>query len=117
MIRWEQLEALFRLHTGKNSCVEILFSIKDHPRFSCCWMGKLWDPGAKKEAFWYGLTEDGKNAFDYRSFEEMIQAPVFEGKSLAECWPQVVIEEIDGCDPEERLRDLLKNAPLSAATR
>ena len=32
---------------------------------------------------------------------------VFDGKSLVEIWDTVTVEEIDGCDPTERLRDYI----------
>ena len=37
------------------------------------------------------------------TFDEMISAKVFDGKSLFEVWDTVTVEEIDGCEPMERL--------------
>ena len=59
------------------------------------------DRKTKKDVFWYGLTPDGKNAYDYLTFEEFSSANVFDGKSLLEIWDNIVIEEINGCDPME----------------
>ena len=64
-------------------------------------MGKMPDRKTKKDVFWYGLTPDGKNAYDYLTFEEFSSANVFDGKSLLEIWDNIVIEEINGCDPME----------------
>lgn len=70
-------------------------------------MGKLHDKKIGQDIYWFGLTADGKNAFDYPTFEEFSNAKVFDGKSLVEIWDTVTIEEIDGCDPTERLRDYI----------
>ena len=55
----------------------------------------------KQDVFWYGLTPDGKNAYDYPTFEEFVTFKIFDGKSLLEIWDAVLIESIDGCDPTE----------------
>ena len=104
MIQFEQMKQLFTFDTKKKFCVEIQFMLQGSTKFDYCWMGKMWSRDEQKDVFWYGLTPDGKNAFDYPSFEEMSQAPVFGGLSLKEAWDQVIVEEIDGCDPLERLQ-------------
>ena len=58
-------------------------------------------PKTKKDVFWFGLTPDGDNAYDYPTFEEFSFAKIFDGKSLMEIWDNIVIEEINGCDPME----------------
>ena len=55
----------------------------------------------RKMFFWFGLTPDGDNAYDYPTFEEFSFAKIFDGKSLMEIWDNIVIEEINGCDPME----------------
>jgi len=107
MITFDQITRLFTLDTKKLFCVEIQFMLLNNPKYDYCWMGKMWNRDAQKDIFWYGLTPDGKNAFDYPSFEEMANAPVFDGLSLKAVWDQVVIEEIDGCDPLKRLEDYI----------
>ena len=52
----------------------------------------------KQDVFWYGLTSDGKNGYDYNTFEEFASDNIFDGKSLREIWNNIDIEEIDGCD-------------------
>ena len=64
-------------------------------------MGKMPDKKTKKDVFWFGLTPDGDNAYDYPTFEEFSFANIFDGKSLMEIWDNIVIEEINGCDPME----------------
>ncbi len=111
MIQYEQIEKLFSFNTKKKFCVEIQFVLKGNPKYDYCWMGKLWSKDEGRDVFWYGLTADGKNAYDYSSFEEMAASPVFDGLSLKDVWQQIVIEEIDGCDPQERLEDYIGDKP------
>ena len=85
-------------------CIEILFSIDGSEKYSQCWMGKLYDKDIGKDVYWYGLTPDDKNAYCYVSFDDFMSAEVFKGKSLVEIWDIVRILEIDGCDPEERIK-------------
>ena len=104
MITFNQIKQLFAFETQGKYCVEILFSVNGITRFDSCWMGKMPDKVTAKDVYWFGLTTDGKNAFDYPTFEEFSNAKVFDGKSLVEIWDTVTVEEIDGCDPTERLR-------------
>jgi hypothetical protein len=107
MITFAQIKQLFAFETQGKYCVEILFSVHESKKFDCCWMGKLHDKKIGHDVYWFGLTSDGKNAFDYPTFEEFSNAKVFDGKSLIEIWDTVTVEEIDGCHPTERLRDYI----------
>ena len=107
MISFDQIAQLFSLDTKRRFCVEIQFMLTGNDKFDYCWMGKMWSREEQRDVYWYGLTADGKNAYDYTTFEEMAAAPVFDGLSLKEVWDRVIIETIDDCDPEERLRDYL----------
>lgn len=102
-IAFEDLEKVFAVSVGKTACIEIEFMVSNGDKFSQCWMGKLYDKEIEQEAYWFGLTEDGMNAYDYTSFEEMSQATVFDGKSLKDVWNDVEIISVDGCDPKERV--------------
>lgn len=98
---FELFQKLMSFETKGRLCIEISFAVKGSNKFDYCWMGKLPDEKTKKDIFWYGLTPDGKNAFDYPTFEEFSSADVFDGKSLLEIWDSIKIEEINGCDPME----------------
>jgi len=111
MISFDQITKLFAFNTKKRFCVEIQFMLRNSQKYDYCWMGKMWSSDEQKDVFWYGLTHDGKNAFDYPSFEEMANAPVFDGLSLKDVWDQIAIEKIDGCDPQERLEAYIGNQP------
>ena len=101
MITFDQIEKLFAFNTQGNCCLEIEFSIRGSDKFDNCWMGKLFDKKTKKDVYWFGLTADGSNAFDYPTFEEFASAKVFDGKSLAQIWEEVTVLTVDGCDPED----------------
>ena len=107
MITFAQIKQLFAFETKGKYCVEILFSVSESKKFDCCWMGKLHDKKIGRDVYWFGLTADGKNAFDYPTFEEFSSAKVFDGKSLSEIWDTVTVEEINGCEPMERLENYI----------
>ena len=103
MITFDQFKQLMSFETEGRYCIEIAFSVKDRGKFSSCWMGKTPEEESKADSYWFGLTEDGNNAFEYRTFEEFVSAKVFDGSSLFEIWNEVIISAIDGCDPEEQI--------------
>ena len=103
MITFDQFKQLMSFETEGKYCIEIAFSVKDQGKFSSCWMGKTPEEESKADSYWFGLTEDGNNAFEYRTFEEFVSAKVFDGRSLFEIWNEVIISAIDGCDPEEQI--------------
>ena len=98
---FELFQKLMSFDTKGRSCIEILFSVKENEKFDYSWMGKMPDKKTKKDVFWYGLTPDGDIAYDYPTFEEFSSAKIFDGNSLMEIWDNIVIEEINGCDPIE----------------
>lgn len=103
MITFDQFKQLMSFETEGKYCIEIAFSVKDQGKFSSCWMGKTPEEESKEDSYWFGLTEDGNNAFNYGTFEEFASAKVFEGRSLFEIWDKVTVSEINGCDPEEQI--------------
>ena len=96
---FELFQKLMSIDTTGRFCVEIQFSVKGNEKYNYSWMGKMPDRKTKQDVFWYGLTSDGKNEYDYQTFEEFSSASIFDGKSLLEIWNNIVIEEINGCDP------------------
>lgn len=79
-----------------NVAGEIGFCVSGSEEFDNCWMGK-----DNSGVYWFGLTPDSKNEYDFSSFDELINAKVFDGKSLSDVWRGVDVLEIDGCDAEE----------------
>ena len=100
---FDEFQKMMSFDTNGKFCIEILFSVKESEKFNQCWMGKMPDQETKNDIYWFGLTPDGTYAFDYSTFEEFASVGVFDGKSLFQIWDVVVIKEIDGCDPKERL--------------
>ncbi len=78
--------------------VEVEFAVSGDTEYQECWMGHTWHNN-----YWFGLTPDCMQGYDFDSFEELVNAKVFHGKSLKEILDIVEILSIDGCDPEERL--------------
>lgn len=101
-IAFEDLTKVFAVPMGKERCIEIEFMLSNSKKYYQCWMGKCYDKSIDRDAYWFGLTEDGNNAYDYTSFDDMSNAPVFDGKSLQEVWNDIEIISVDGCEPLER---------------
>ena len=108
-ITFQDLTKVFEVSVGQNACIEIEFMLSNNHKFRQCWMGKLYDKEMDREVYWFGLTKDGMNAYDYISFEEMSQATVFDENSLKDVWDGIEIISIDGCEPEERVKYYLRS--------
>lgn len=65
------------------------------------------DNETKTAIYWYGLADDGSQAYDYNSLCDLINSPVFNGKSLKEIWSLVTLYSVDGCAPAVRYKDYL----------
>lgn len=108
MISFNDISKLFSFNLENKYCIEIAFSVKVYPKYQYCWMGKMPDDQNKeKELYWYGLTDDGSEGYDYYNFEDFSSAPAFDGKSLKELWDDIEILYINGCDPENMIRSYL----------
>ena len=98
-------------------CIEIEFSVDNNQEYQESWMGKLIDKETMKFAFWYGLTPDGEQAYDFDSFEEFVKAKVFHGKNIEEIWDLVSITSLDGGLLEEMLPFYLEDYDGEVARR
>ncbi len=97
-IPFNTFEKMLTTHLSENQCQEILFFIENSEKYQHCWMGVINKNG--KSEYWFGLTKDGKEAYDYTNFDQMTSAPVFNGKTLKELWEHIDILSVNGCDPE-----------------
>jgi hypothetical protein len=91
-----------------NSCIEMNFCINNDTEYEDCWLGKMPDrnePG--KEVYWYGLVQDGSQAYDYAKLEDILNAKVFHGKSLCDVIEKITWYSLDGCSIEEILPDYI----------
>ncbi len=89
--------------TKKQTCIEIHFCVDNYDVYQTSWLGKMLDRITNKVIYWFGLTEDGSQAYDFDSFEEFVNAKVFYGKSLKEIWNSVSLISIDASDVQESL--------------
>ena len=87
----------------QGSCIEIEFCVDGCAEYQSSWLGKTIDKEAKEPIFWFGLTEDGSQGYDYDSFENFSNAKVFHEKSIKEIWDSVSLRSIDACNVQERL--------------
>ena len=73
-------------------CIEIEFCVDNDKEYQECWMGKMIKKDTKENVYWFGLTEDGNQAYDYNSLQKFTNAKVFYGTtSLKEIWSLVTL--------------------------
>jgi len=106
-MKFELFQELMAFDTKGGACIEILFSVEGSSKFFNSWMGKMPDKQTGRDLFWYGLTADGENAYDYPNFKEFSSDKVFDGKSLLEIWDSITFIEINGCEPNEMIETYL----------
>ncbi len=87
-----------------DACIEVAFRVDGAPAYADCWCGKTVHREENRAVYWYGLTPDGAQAYDYDSLDAFLAAPVFQGNSIEEIWSRLTLTEIDGCDVNSRLR-------------
>lgn len=78
---------------------EMSFSVQNHIDFQHCWLGVEIRQYILK--FVLDLSEDGNNYYEFESFDEMVNASMFNGNSLKEVWNDVKIDRIDGVCEED----------------
>ena len=83
--------------------IEVEFYVDDCTEYNDANLGKCVNKDTNGVSYWFGLTEDGLQAYDFNSFEEFVSAKVFKGKSLKDIWNSVSLHTLDACDVEEIL--------------
>lgn len=86
----------------KNTCIEVNFSVENNSEFKDCWLGKLLYENEEK--YWYGLDEDGSKAYEYFNLDDLINAKVFNDKSIIDIFQHIIWKSLDGCDVKELLQ-------------
>ena len=89
--------------TERTDGIEIWFCVDDNQDYYSCWLGKMIDKQTNSVCYWFGLVEDGSQAYDFDSFEQFVNANVFNGKSIKDIWDSVSLLSIDACDVQQRL--------------
>ena len=91
IITKEEFITLMSHELNDRFCVEIDFAIKNDPVYSQCCMGKMpKETSSASNSYWYGLTPDGTQSYDYDTLHELCNASVFYGQSLFDIWDRVV---------------------------
>ena len=67
-------------------CIEAWFCVNGFERYHSSWLGKLIDKDTQKPVYWFGLEEDGSEAYEFETFEELVSAKVFLNKNIREIW-------------------------------
>jgi hypothetical protein len=77
-ISFEHFEQMMSFDVAiHDACIEIEFGIDNHALYDGCWLGKMSDRETDQDVYWYGLVADGSQAYDFSSFHEFVDAPVF----------------------------------------
>lgn len=80
-----------KLNIGKNM-YEINFEITGSEKYDDCWLGY----NETYNRYWFGLTPDGNNAYDFSTANEALNSPAVDGKSIYELWDRVIFYTING---------------------
>ena len=107
-ITFGQFEKMMAYDVIKNNaCIEVHFFVDKSFEYASCWLGKIVDKEANQAVYWYGLTPDGSQAYDFNAFHDFVNTPVFHDKNIMEIWESITINSIDSCDVEERMLHFL----------
>lgn len=65
-----------------NNIYENNFYIEDSDKYDDCWIGL--SENGKCKLYWFGLNLGEENDYEYRTADEILNAKVFDGKSMHE---------------------------------
>ena len=103
-LTFNEFQHIMAYNTSANeTCIEIEFSIDNHTEYSAANLGKTVDIKTNEIIYWFGLTEDGSQAYEFDTFEKFSSAKIFQGESIRDIWDLVSFYSIDACEVEERL--------------
>ena len=95
-ITFEQFTHVMSFDINKqNACIEANFCLDDCLSYQDSWLGKLADSETGKDIYWFGLADDGSQAYSFESFEKFVDAKVFDGKTIKEIWDLISFFFID----------------------
>ena len=111
-ILFEHFEQMMSYDVVKNNaCIEIEFFLDDFSEYGSCWLGKTINEETHQAVYWYGLTPDGSQSYDFDSLHDFVSAPIFHDKSIKERWDSITLIAIDGCSIDWRLAHYLGSEP------
>lgn len=102
-LSFTNIKKILKSEINGKYCIEILFKLKENEKFNECWMGKMPNKETLEDIYWYGLSPDGKTAYNFSSFQDLAEANLFNGKNLFEVWNSIDILSINSCDPVEMI--------------
>ena len=109
-IKFEDFKVVLADDIDVNYPLEVEFYIDDCETYVVSYMGKMANKATKGYKYWYGLVENGSQAYTYPTFEEFTNAKVFYGKqSLKDLWDKVSITSLNGGTCEEMLPYYINN--------
>lgn len=93
-ISFEGLKKIFALDLKKlEGGIEIEFSLGEHDGL---WIGKTKDEVSGEDNFW--LSAGSGERCDFTTFQEMVEAKLFDGKNLKSVWADATLTSIDDYD-------------------
>ena len=97
-------------HKEHESGIEINFFVDDCIVYQDSWLGKMVNRYNQKDCYWFGLTYNGLQAYDYESFDAFVDAKVFYGsKSLRDIWDSISFLSLGGGPVSEMLPCFIGN--------
>jgi len=93
-ISFEGLKKIFALDLKElEGGIEIEFSLGEHDGL---WIGKTKDEVSGEDVFW--LSASLGERCDFTTFQEMVEAKLFDGKNLKSVWADATLTSIDDYD-------------------
>ncbi len=77
-----------------NNIYENNFYIEGSNKYDDCWIGLSKNGNCK--SYWFGMISDEENDYEYKTADEILNAKVFDGKSMHELWDKVYFNSING---------------------
>ncbi len=91
-------KVLYKLFRQKliegNNIYENNFYIEGSDKYDDCWIG--FSENGDRKSYWFGLNSGEENAYEYKTADEILNAKVFDGKSMHELWDKVYFCSING---------------------
>jgi len=82
-------------------CLEVWFCVDNYPDYQDCWLGKMIERETNLPIYWYGLVEDGSQAYDFLTIDEFLSAKAFQGKSIKDIWDLVSLYSFNGGNADD----------------
>ncbi|MCF2595218.1 hypothetical protein [Pseudoflavonifractor phocaeensis] len=93
-ISFEDLKKIFALDLKElEESIDIEFSLGEH---DALWIGKTKDEVSGEDVFW--LSASLGERCDFTTFQEMVEAKLFDGKNLKSVWADATLTSIDDYD-------------------